>query len=122
MKKNLFYPFVLLVVFSAVFMISCSKGGSGYGSSNNPPPANSGNTISIVNMSFSPANLTVVAGTTVKWTNNDGMAHTVTSDNGSFDSGNIAGGASFSKTFSTVGTFPYHCTIHPGMTGTITVK
>ena len=120
MKKNLFYPFVLLVLISAVFMISCGKS-SGYGSSNTPP-ANSGTSVSIINMSFSPVNLTVTAGSTVKWTNNDGMIHTVTSDNGSFDSGNLAGGASYSKTFSTAGTFPYHCTIHPGMTGTITVK
>jgi plastocyanin len=121
MKKNLFYPFILVVVFSGLFMVSCSKGSS-YGTTNNPPPVNSGTSVSIVNMSFSPANLTVAVGSTVKWTNNDAMTHTVTADNASFDSGNIAGGGTFSKTFSTAGSYPYHCTIHPGMTGTITVK
>jgi plastocyanin len=121
MNKNWVYKFVLtIVVISGMFMASCSKGGSGYGTTTNPP-SNSGTSVSIVNMSFSPANLTVSVGSTVKWTNNDGMAHTVTSDNGSFDSGNMAGGATYSKMFSTVGTFPYHCTIHPGMTGKITV-
>jgi plastocyanin len=122
MNKNWVYKFVLaIVVSSGILVVSCSKGGSGYGTTSNPP-SSSGTSVSIVNMSFSPANLTVAVGSTVKWTNNDAMAHTVTSDNGSFDSGNIAAGASYSRMFSTVGTFSYHCTIHPGMTGTITVK
>ena len=121
MKNNLFYPIVLLLMFSAIVLTSCGKSGSGYGSNNTPPPAN-GNTVSMVNMSFSPSNLTVTAGTTVTWTNNDAMDHTVTSDGGLFDSGNIGAGAKYSKQFSTVGTFPYHCIIHAGMTGKITVK
>jgi plastocyanin len=120
MKNNLFYPIVLLLMVSAIVLTSCGKSGSGYGSSNTPPA--SGNAVSMVNMSFSPANLTVTAGTTVTWTNNDAMNHTVTSNSGLFDSGNIAAGAKFSKQFSTAGSYPYHCTIHAGMTGTITVK
>lgn len=119
MKKNLVYPAVCLLIISTMFLISCGKN-SGYGSSSNPP-SGSGNTVNIVNMSFSPSNLTVVAGTTVTWTNNDAMDHTATSDTGLFDSGNIGGGKSYSQKFSTVGSFPYHCTIHPGMTGKITV-
>jgi plastocyanin len=123
MNKNWVYKFVLAIVLSSgLLVVSCSKSGSGYGTMSNNPPSNSGTSVSIVNMSFSPASLTVAVGSTVKWTNNDAMAHTVTSDNGSFDSGNIAAGASYSRMFSTVGTFTYHCTIHPGMTGTITVK
>jgi len=88
-------------------------------SMNNTPAANS---VSIVNMSFSPATLTVTAGTNVTWTNNDGMTHTVTADDDSFDSGNITMGSKFSKVFPTAGTFSYHCTIHPTMKGTIVVK
>jgi plastocyanin len=108
------------LMISAMFLVSCGKGGSGYGSTNNTPA--SGNSVSMVNTSFSPANLTVTAGTTVTWTNNDAMTHTVTSDGGIFDSGNIGSGKTYSRAFATVGTFPYHCTIHAGMTGTITVK
>jgi plastocyanin len=62
---------------------------------------------------------------TVTWTNNDTATHTATSDPGmamTWSSGSIAPGASFSQTFSTTGTFSYHCTIHPGMVGTVTVQ
>ena len=48
--------------------------------------------------------------------------HTVTADDGSFDGGPLATGATFSQTFSTAGTFSYHCKIHPSMTATITVS
>jgi hypothetical protein len=58
----------------------------------------------------------------VTWTNGDGVGHTATADGGSFDTGTIGGGGSDSVTFSTAGTFAYHCTIHPAMTGTISVQ
>jgi plastocyanin len=70
---------------------------------------------------YSPANITVVSGTKVIWTNNDSIAHTVTSNNSVFDSGTIQPGGTFSYTFNSVGTFNYHCTIHPSMTGMVTV-
>jgi len=78
--------------------------------------------VSIENMAFAPANLTVAIGTTVTWTNNDSVAHTVTSDTGIFDSKNMAKGSTFSYTFDEKGTFSYHCAIHPGMKGTVTVQ
>ena len=78
--------------------------------------------VSIFGFAFSPSSVTVHVGDIVRWTNNDGTAHTVTSDNGtSFNSGNMANGAVFTFTASITGTFPYHCAIHPGMTGTVTV-
>jgi len=120
MKKTLLYTAAFLLIVSLVSLISCGKN-NGYGSSSTPP-AGSGNTVNIAGMSFSPSNLTVVAGTTVTWTNNDVMDHTVTSDTGLFDSGDISDHKTYSRVFSTVGTFPYHCTIHPGMTAKITVK
>ena len=75
---------------------------------------------------FSPATLTVKVGTTVTWTNMTQAGHTVTCDDGkSFDSGIsnpiAASGGTYSFTFSKVGTFPYHCQIHPFMKATITV-
>jgi plastocyanin len=63
----------------------------------------------------------VAVGTTVTWTNQDSTAHTVTANDGSFDSGPIQPGKSFSHTFSTAGTVAYHCKIHPSMTATVTV-
>jgi plastocyanin len=61
-------------------------------------------------------------GTTVTWTNDDGVNHTVTSDQGAFDSGPLATGQTFSQTFNQAGTFTYHCTIHPSMQGTVVVQ
>jgi len=58
----------------------------------------------------------------VTWSNADGTPHTATSNTGAFDTQNIAAGASKSVTFSTTGTFQYHCSIHPGMMGTVIVQ
>jgi nitrite reductase (NO-forming) len=71
---------------------------------------------------YSPNVLMVPLGATVTWTNNDpGMIHTVTAADGSFDSGNLAEGQSFSYTFENPGTFDYACTPHPWMQGRIEV-
>jgi plastocyanin len=74
-------------------------------------------------MSFSPKDVTVARGTTVMWMNVDTIAHTSTSTTGLWDSGPVAAGASFSRPFNDVGTFPYFCTIH-GMiqSGTVNVQ
>ena len=77
---------------------------------------------SIVNFAFTPANLTVPKGSTVRWTNTDSAAHTVTADSGGFSSSTLADGGTFSHEFTTTGTFAYHCAIHPSMTGTVTVS
>ncbi|HEX2094989.1 MAG TPA: cupredoxin family copper-binding protein [Longimicrobiaceae bacterium] len=71
---------------------------------------------------FTPSNIEVVAGTTVEWTNNDPMAHTVTATDGSFDSGLIQPGAVWRRTFDTPGTYPFNCTPHPFMKGTVVVR
>jgi plastocyanin len=71
---------------------------------------------------FSPSNLTVAPGTIVTWTNTDLVAHTSTSDGSGWDSGAVAPGQQYSVAFPTSGTFHYHCAIHPGMVGTVTVQ
>ncbi|HEV2227219.1 MAG TPA: cupredoxin domain-containing protein [Nitrososphaerales archaeon] len=73
---------------------------------------------------YSPGLVTVtVSGNdTVTWINNDNAPHTVTANDGSFSSGNIAPGASFSYTFTKSGTFKYHCVYHPWMTGVVVVN
>ena len=78
--------------------------------------------VSIANFSFGPGTLVIPVGATVTWTNHDMTDHTVTADIGLFASGSLASGAAFSHTFRTAGSFPYHCSIHPYMTGTITVR
>ncbi len=76
----------------------------------------------ISDFSFVPDPISITAGDTVTWTNEDGFAHTVTADDDSFDSGNIDGGATFEQTFDEAGEFTYHCNIHPQMTGTVSVS
>ena len=78
--------------------------------------------VSIASFAFTPPNLTINVGDTVRWTNNDGRTHTATSDSSVWDSGGIAPTQTFSFTFNDAGKFPYHCSIHPFMTANITVQ
>ena len=80
--------------------------------------------VSIPGFSFSPQNLTIVEGDIVTWTNNHDRNHTTTSADGGieWDSGAFGPGQSFSHTFTTAGDYAYLCTIHPSMTGNITVE
>lgn len=71
---------------------------------------------------FSPATLTIAVGSTVIWKNRGPVAHTVTSNDGTFDSGDLPAGGIFRFTFTKSGTFPYICNYHPYMTGTIIVQ
>lgn len=107
---------------SGMLLTACSKDDddSGSGGSNIPPPA-SGNSVTISGSSFSPASLTIKKGATVTWTNNDSNPHTVTADNNSFNSGTLNANSTFSYTFSTTGTFPYHCNFHSGMKASVVV-
>jgi plastocyanin len=103
---------------------SCSKS-TAYNTPSPGPGTKGGpgtNEVWIQGMAFTPATITVAAGTTIKWTNKDGVNHTVTSDTGIFDSGSLGEGATFSQTFSTAGSFPYHCAVHPGMKATVVVN
>ena len=91
-----------------------------------PAPATSGTAaaVTIQNFAFSPATITVKPGTTVTWTNQDSASHTIMSDGtpAAFSSGTLANGATYQFTFTSPGTYPYHCTIHPSMTGTVVVQ
>jgi len=112
--------FVLAISLLA-FSVACSD------SPSSPTPA--GTAVSIVSgasglttTAYAPNPITVAVGGTVTWKNNDSVTHTSTANGGAWNSGNMAPGASFSTTFSSAGSFQYHCTIHPGMVGTITVQ
>ncbi|HEX2281895.1 MAG TPA: cupredoxin family copper-binding protein, partial [Thermomicrobiales bacterium] len=77
--------------------------------------------VTIADFAFGPQELTVTAGTTVTWTNEDWAPHTATAEDGSFDSGRLDQGASFEHTFDEPGTFAYFCSFHPGMMGSVVV-
>ena len=87
-------------------------------------PAGGPGAVTIKSFAFSPQDITVKQGTTVTWTNLDGVAHTIVSDAGApeaISSDPISQGGSFSFTFTKPGTYPYHCSIHPSMTGSVMV-
>ena len=121
-----------LVMVSSLIALTVACGG--YSSEPSPTPtATPGNgpatavTIpsnaeTLGNRAYAPDNLSVDVGTTVTWTNNDFVDHTTTSDGTGWNSGVVAPGGKFSVTFQSAGTFPYHCTIHPGMVGTVVVR
>jgi len=125
-----------VLVVLAIVLYSCGGGGGGYGGGGTPIVSTvqvvvcpGTQMVSIVNQSFgfSPASVTVPLNTIVQWTNNDSMIHTVTSTtvptNGTFDSGNLAPGASICLKFTSAGTFNYHCSLHPAtMIGAVTVQ
>jgi plastocyanin len=83
----------------------------------------SGATVKIDNFSFGPATITIPAGSTVTWTNNDDVPHVVSSDdNKMFKSKALDTDDHFSFTFTKPGTYNYYCAIHPKMTATIVVQ
>ena len=86
-------------------------------------PTNAGGpNVSIENFNFISASLTVTAGTTVVWTNNDDVQHTVTASDNSFSSQALDTNGQFTYTFNTPGTYSYFCAIHPFMTARVIVQ
>ena len=88
----------------------------------NDQPSAANAEVKIDNFSFAPGTLTVAVGTTVTWTNRDDIPHTVVSTDGVFKSKVRDTDEKFSYTFSTAGTYPYYCSVHPKMTGKIVVQ
>lgn len=77
--------------------------------------------VEIVDFAFEPAAVEVASGEPAEWLNRDPIHHTVTADDGSFDSGQLNQGERFMRTFEKPGEYPYHCEIHPSMRGTVRV-
>ena len=107
-----------------IILVVCGLALAGFVPWVTPTPARAAQThvVTIVDFRFAPADLTVAVGDTVTWTNDDGAAHTATATGGAFDSGNLEPGEAFSFTFASAGEYPYLCTYHPEMTGTISVR
>jgi plastocyanin len=85
------------------------------------PAAAATHQVAMTSMKFSPKTLTIAAGDKVSFANKDGVPHTATAKDGSFNTGRLADGQSASITFATPGEYAYYCTVHPMMKGTITV-
>ena len=122
-----------LAVVSVILMsaIGCAGYDSSPAPAPSPTPTPGGPSSSVTipvgaeglgNRAFTPDQLDITAGTTVTWTNTDVVSHTSTSDGTGWNSGTLPAGGRFSFTFPAAGTFPYHCTIHPGMVGTVVVR
>ncbi len=78
--------------------------------------------VKIANFAFDPAQVSAKVGDTVTWTNNDSTGHTATVDNNdTCTTVTLENGASGGITFTAAGSYPFHCKIHPNMTGTIEV-
>jgi plastocyanin len=78
--------------------------------------------VSVQFAAFGPGQVDVLPGESVAWNNASERRHTVTADDGSFDSGDLLGGDTFTRQFDTVGAYAYHCTVHPGMNGEVDVR
>lgn len=125
--------FAMLIVVATVACGGSSPTGGGNPPPPPPPAGGPASTITIGDNAYGSANVSVVAGTTVRWENGGLVAHTATSSGGVWDSGNLTPGytqggyfytgGSYQRSFNTPGTYPYSCTYHAaqGMQGTITV-
>ena len=101
------------------------SGGADSGGGGSTSTASSPSSVSSVSMAgraFSPGTVTIAAGGSVTFRNDDDRAHTVTADDGAFNSGPIDEGGSWKRTFKQAGMFSYLCAIHPDMTGKVVVK
>lgn len=113
-KKLLAIAMAISVVF-----FSCSKDESSLGESADgtvqataTTPINYSTRVSIQHSAFTPADATIMVGGSILWANSDNVVHTVTADNGSFDSGDLQPEATFGFTFNVVGPHYYHCKYH----------
>jgi plastocyanin len=130
-------PGLFGVLVLALAAVSCGGGGDGGVSPPPPPPPPPptcpANTFCLsAALSFSPTARTVAGGTTVTWQNSSSVLHNVTWDNAAGRNAALAGNgtgdipdfsnASHTRLFNALGTYGFHCTIHPGMNGTLTVQ
>src|SRR4051812_8488202 len=109
----------VLAVIVAIVTLNVTSDGSGGSSGGSTGSAGTATAVVIKDFAFSPATLRVSAGATVAVTNDDGAAHTLTADDGTFDSGRLDGGQRATITIDEPGTYAYHCDIHNYMTGVI---
>jgi len=105
-----------------MIVVALLLGGSGAVKANAQQAPAKNAEIKIDNFSFAPGTFTVAVGTTVTWINHDDIPHTVVSTDGVFKSKVMDTDEKFSYTFTKAGTYPYFCSVHPKITGTILVQ
>ena len=111
-----------LAVSALVAVAAMVVGGIVWSNRDEPSAAATGPAaVTIADFTFGPGDLSVPAGSTVTWTNDDPFPHTLVATDGSFTSPELASGDQFEFTFEAAGTYVYVCGIHPSMTGTVTV-
>lgn len=115
MKKKLVMAGMGLVI-AAGIVAACSKSNE---FSNNGITADA--IIYMKGSAYSPADITLVPGSKIVWMNDDNMIHTVTANDSSFSSADINPGATYTRTFDSLGIYNYHCMHHPGMTGVVKI-
>ena len=117
-------PPAILVIFAVplVALIAILATRAVEGPSPTVAAAAGSNSVVIQNFSFHPAKLTVAPGTRLTITNRDNTEHTMSANNGAFDTGPIEGGKSVTVTVKKAGTYPYICKIHTTMKGTVVVR
>jgi plastocyanin len=116
-RKTVWIAGLLTTVMVAALLLSAASPGS---SAKAPQPTSA--EVKVDNFSFGPASLSVAVGTTVTWTNRDDIPHTVVSTDKVFKSKVLDTDEKFSFTFDKAGTYPYFCSIHPKMTGSVVVQ
>ena len=139
MKKTIILIIILVVIILGVYLIISSNKNTNQTnvlpatnsvldttnpvSNTTPVSATSEAKVEIKNFSFSPQTIKIKVGDKITWTNNDSVAHTVTSDSDNLlDSPTFSPGESFSFVFTKAGSTNYHCNIHKTMKGTVVVE
>lgn len=117
-RQNLWIPPLAMPIFIAILLMLAGQ--RSVAANNQPSSATA--EVKIDNFVFGPQTVTVPVGTTVTWTNHDDIPHTVVSTDGVFKSKVRDTDETFSYTFTKPGTYPYYCSVHPKMTGTVIVK
>src|SRR5215203_6425424 len=118
MKRRL--SFLIMLLASALFLLPITLA-QGQNQSVLPVPIKDVASVSIADHYFDVADIAIEPGTTVLWVNEGKVSHTVTADDGSFDSGELNPGDSYIVTFLGSGRLSYHCQLHSEMVGSVTV-
>ena len=118
------WPLGLVAIVGALVLFGVACGGWGQGSDpSKETPSVGVSEVRIDDFAFAPANIVIDVGTTVTWTNYDGVDHTVTSDDGEeLDSEHLGEDGTYRHTFDTPGEYYYHCKPHSNMHGLVTVR
>ena len=118
-----------MILLSLVAFAAACSGGTHYATSPAnpaPPPPPPGQLtpalVTITDAGFGPSSVTIAVGDSVRWTNNGSTAHTVTFNNQTFDTGPIAPGTSYTRTFIQAGPYAYHDALHKELAGIVVVN